>query len=901
MTSIHNEVSVPDDFVPAPADLLEHSVILRFEQMVGLHADRVAVRDEERALTYRALNAAANCLARILIETCGHGDAPIAFLLEHDISSIVTLMAILKAGRPYLALHSANPVERLKRMVTNAMPACLVSTRRYQAIGEELSSPVAPIQTLYLEDLDLSREADNPAVYVPVDFPFAIFYTSGSTGEPKGIVISHRYVNSYVLYQTNRWYQSPSDRISQVTSITFAASWANIMEAFLSGAMLCMFDFKSRGAEPTLNWIASEKISLLRLTPSVFRAIFDRTPQGLILPDLRAVIVSGEPAKASDVDIFKSHTADHCILINIFASTEAGGIANYPVGHRSVITDEYLPAGYPYTGKEILLLDEEGKQVPPGEKGEIVIKSRYLSSGYWGQPELTVQKFLPDPAHPEIKIFHTGDMGRWRDDGALEVLGRHDTQIKIRGYRIDVSEIESVLQKIPSVKEGIVVTRPSKFRRDESQLVAYVVLHTGRTATGAALRQSLIAKLPDYMLPTAFVFLDQLPLNVNGKVDKQALPEIPERVDLTEKDLPVDQVEERLLAIWEKVFGLEKIGVRDDYFELGGDSLMATHLLLTIEKEFSRKMPLTVISTASNIRSQAVILRGEGIIDHSSVLIPVQTAGNKNPIFCIGGKGGYPIRFYHLLKHLDADQPVYFFRSHGFEAGEPIEDTVEGIAADYLREIKSVQPEGPYNFLGESGGGLVAYEMAQRLLRQGEETSFLGMLDTAIYNRTNIAGPPPIPLRMLFMKHVQTLTGGGLNGLQTYLKYYLELARFNHHKFQTWLKERRMLLNYGSIPEVFGRVEQANIAASSSYVPEPYPGRVIVFRAERQARFEDFGPDNGWGEVGVGELIVHPIDCYHGNILFEPFVRMVAEIVNQSLNIPSKPDSRSGNNRLDDL
>jgi len=609
MTILTRELRRPRDFSPFPAENLDQSLALLFERMVERYPEQVAVKDPQQGLTYRALNAASNRLAQIILENFGVGDAaPIGFLLGHDQSSVIALLAILKAGRPYVALHASDTVERLKGMASDAQIACLVSSSPYRPLVQELLSGLGGAPALYLEELDLAVAAPNPQIYVLPDFPFSIVYTSGSTGEPKGMVLSHQYVTASALQATNQCLLSASDRSSLLSSFSFGAAYANVMGALLNGGTVCLYDFRTLGPQRALEWILSEQISVLRVTPSVFRAIFERAPVGMIFPSIRIIELGGEPARGSDVTLFKAHTAEYCTLINVFASTEACRIATFPVGHEAPVSDDFLPAGHPEPDKEIMLLDDDGRPVKPGEAGEIVVRGAYLASGYWRKPELSAAKFQPDPEQAGMQIFYSGDLGRWRADGVLEFLGRKDSMVKIRGYRVELSEIEARLQEHALVKEAAVIARPGKSRPDQLQLIAYVVLRPGSRAEVSAWREHLRTRLPDYMVPSFFVFLDQLPLNVNGKVDRRALPDPSERAELSAADLPSDATEEELVEIWSSLLKVDRVGVHDNFFELGGDSLSVLSMMLDVEKVLGKPVPKAFFR-APTIRGLAALLQ----------------------------------------------------------------------------------------------------------------------------------------------------------------------------------------------------------------------------------------------------------------------------------------------------
>jgi amino acid adenylation domain-containing protein len=591
MTVLDGRLKPPAGFNPFPAESLEQSVLLRFEQAVRLYPDHLAVTDHEGSLTYRALNHAANGVAQRLLELFGTGDDPVALLQGHDISAVVTILGILKTGRPYVALHPAHPPDSLLSTLSAAGPVCLIGSRPVQPLIDQLPLESAGLRAWLLEDLRTDQRADNPGIYVPPQAAFSIVYTSGSTGEPKGLVLNHRYVNFCAAHETNSWFLSPQDRISLLTSMSYGAAFANLMGALLNGGTVCLYDFKARGGDRVMEWILYERISVLRLTPSMFRAVFERAPRDLILPEVRIVTLGGEPAKTSDFNLFKDHTAPGCVLVNVFASTEASKLAVCSFDHDSVLSGEFLPAGYPIDGKEVLLLDDDGQAVAPGQPGEIVVRSRYLSPGYWKEPALTAGRFKPDPQDPGMTLLFSGDLGRWNPDGSLESLGRKDLQVKIRGYRVDLADVEAVLLENPRLREAAVVAHPSRHQPDQLHLVAYVVPHPGHAIDPAALGRELARKLPDYMIPAFFVSLDRLPLNVNGKVDRQALPGVPDRDPIAPSNRPASPAEEKLAAIWAGLLKVDRVGVHDNFFELGGDSLLMLSMTLEVEKAFAGRFP----------------------------------------------------------------------------------------------------------------------------------------------------------------------------------------------------------------------------------------------------------------------------------------------------------------------
>jgi len=710
------------------------------------------------------------------------------------------------------------------------------------------------------------------------DSVVGVYYTSGSTGQPKGVAYAHRSMLHFIRTFTNKYCMNPDDKQPLPFSCSYAWSISPMFGTLLCGGTLFLIDLRTMGLQKLSAFVEEKEITILQLSTGMFRTFMaglDKTKRHF--PHLKVMVTGGEPMQAQDVRLWQELFSKQTVLGCTFAASEAWLLTFNPIYHDSEIPDGIVSPGYPTPEKEILIVDEERRPLPAGEAGEIAIRSEYLAHGYWNKPELTDAVFLKDPEDPSKRIYYSNDRGRILPNGMLEHLGRKDSFAKVRGYSVDLLEVEQAIYDLHDIKYVVVVPIPARHDPDQKQLAAYLKADPSVPRDIPALRKSLLRKLPSYMIPNHFVFLDEMPLNLNGKVDKKALPPVEYKRKTSETDHPTDETERRLVEIWQDVLKLKEISVHDNFFDLGGDSLLAMTLLLEIEKSFATHLPLAVISQASNIKGQAEMLRDPTVMDFSSILIPIRTIGNKKPLFCISGRGGDPIKFHHLLRHLPEDQPVYFFRSRGFQPGERLLMTVEEIASDYLREIKRIQPEGPYCFIGESGGGMVAYEMAQQLLAQGDETRMVGMLDTYFeeIRENKILEVDRNPL-ILLQKHFQTLTHGSL---REYINYYKNLLIFRAQERENE-KKRRQVQQLSGNAELYKRVDEANMNAGRNYDPKPYAGRVVLFRAGRQLKFDGGIPDHGWGRVAVNNLVIRELDCYHGNILFEPFVQEVAKEIN---------------------
>lgn len=585
-----DRVRPTDPFVQFKKEDIEQSIPNRFEQQVREHPGRIVVKTRRHALTYDTLNKAANRVAWAIRAQRGKGEEPIALLFENDAPMIVSILGVLKAGKIYVPLDPALPHTRTTYILENSQAGLIVTNNQNLDFAKELAQDLR--QLLNIDELDASFSTENLGLSISPDALTRILYTSGSTGQPKGVAQNHRNVLHFIMNYTNGLHIHLDDRLTPLFSWS-VSSWSNnIFSALLTGASFYPLDIKEEGLTHLANWLVQHEITIYCSVPTVFRHFLDTLTGKEKFPRLRLIILSGEPVSKRDVELYKKHFSDGCILVNRLGSTETGITRWYFIDKETQINGNRVPVGYPVEDKEILLLDDVGKAVGFNETGEIAIRSRYLSLGYWRRPELTRAAFLPDPTGGSERIYLTGDLGRMLPDSCLEYLGRKDFQVKVRGNRVEVAEIEMALLSLASIKEAVVVAQED--RSSDQHLVAYLVPSIQPAPSITELHRFLQGKLPEYMLPSAFVLLDALPLTPNGKVDRRALP-MPDRARPELETVfvaPRTRVEEVLVELWGQVLGLDRLGIHDNFFALGGHSLRATQVISRLRDIFRVELSL---------------------------------------------------------------------------------------------------------------------------------------------------------------------------------------------------------------------------------------------------------------------------------------------------------------------
>lgn len=505
---------------------IEQSLPNRFEKQVSKYPHAIAVKTHAETLTYEQLNKKANLLANLILSIRGNKSEVIVILLEKGASFITTMLGILKTGKIFVPLDPTFPIDRLNYITRDSQAILIVTNNQNLTLARQLA--VDGCEILNLDLIDYGTEnisPENPIINIVPDTPAYIIYTSGSTGKPKGVVQNHRNGLHYCMNDTNTLLITPEDRVIFLYSCSTKGGILCIFYTLLNGASLYSFNVKEEGLSNLYNLLIQEKITIYHSFATLFRHFVETLTDKAQFPQIRLVKIGGEATLRRDVELYRKHFSATCILYASLGATETGTFRNFIVDQHTQTQYSTLPIGYGVEDMDVVLLDETGVELQHGV-GEIAVKSKYLALGYWRKPELTNAVFIPDPQGGSDRLYRTGDLGRIEADGCLIHMGRKDFQVKIRGFRIEVTEIEMALFHTGVVEEAVVVAREDI--AEDKCLVAYIVLkpipQEKSAIASQELREYLRDKLPDYMVPSHFIFLNALPLTPNGKIDRLSLP-----------------------------------------------------------------------------------------------------------------------------------------------------------------------------------------------------------------------------------------------------------------------------------------------------------------------------------------------------------------------------------------
>lgn len=844
----------------------------RFDKQVLRLPSQASIKSKDTDITYAVLNKTANRIARTIIAESGNKSGQIALLLGLNAAAISAIIGVLKSGKVYVPIDPSWPQDWSSLILDNSEATIILANHRTLKLAEELAHKKCRI--INIDEIDSGVSEENPELRGSPDSPAYILYTSGSTGRPKGVVHTHRNLLQLIRNYTNNLGITSSDRLLLLHSLSFGASPMNLYGSLLNGATVYPYNVRDEGTPRLADWLTSEQITVCHFGPTLFRHFAGALTGDRKFPALRLINLGGEAVYARDIELFKNHFAMGCIFVNSLACTEVGTFAQYFIDHDSEVSGERIPAGHAFGDIEISLLDEHGDEAATGQVGEIVLKSGYLSPGYWRNPELTQKVFRIDPGKTGKRMFFTGDIGRVSPDGVLEHLGRKDFQVKIRGYRIEITEIEAVLRGMDGIKEAIVVGIDD--HSGDKRLVAYVVVgREGEQPSVTALRAHLGQRLPEYMVPSQFIVLDALPLTQSGKVDRNSL-----RVDRTINRPPLQEtflgprsdIEKKMAEMWTKLLRVRGVGIDDNFFELGGDSVTAIELLSRIEKEFGKRFPPYALFQSPTIRQFSALVIDRDTSKAASCIVPMKPGGSRIPLFLLPSARESILMFRELIKYLDPERPVYGIESSEDVLLKPIEET----ASHYVNEVCRALPSGPFLLIGFSSGGIMAFEMAQQLLNIHREVALLGMLDsffpsvlhTGLYRRKRIFAAPFIRNLPFWLYY----------SVPFWIKHYWHIAGGRRQ-----YKTNQPDLNY-DIREI--------IRWLRNYSPRKYSSRMILYQARAQRLFEA-DQQKEWKKV-CDSLATYIVPGHHLSILKEPHARFLAEKINLELEKLCEKDFQSG-------
>jgi amino acid adenylation domain-containing protein len=834
---------------------------------------------------------------------------------------LVSMLGILKAGGAYVPLDPAFPKDRLAFLLQDTQPRVLLTQ---QPLLDNL--PEHSIKTLCIDRdwPEIARESEEnpPPLAKPDDLCYIIF-TSGSTGTPKGVVLQHRAVVNTLDWVNKTLRVGPSDRVLYVTSQCFDLSVYDIFGTLAAGGSIRVAEpAELKNPEKLLEILCEEGITIWDSAPPQFQQLVPFLPQfqerGRAKSKLRLVMLSGDWIPVAMPDQIRS-TFPKAEVVSLGGATEAAIWSNfYRIGKVEPGWPS-IPYGKPIQNSRYHILDAHLHPLPVGVAGELHIGGDCLAAGYHNRPELTRERFIPDPfTGGSERLYKTGDLARYMPDGNIEFLGRIDFQVKVRGYRIELGEIEATLAKHPAIRECVVTARPDA--SGVKVLVAYAVPQLGQSVDREQLRLFLRDRLPDYMVPAHFVQLNALPLNANGKLDRKALP-APETSSAAAERVIVEpryDVELGLRNIWEDVLKVKPISVTENFFDLGGHSLQAAVLTARIKSQIGTAIPLGMVFAAPTIEKMALALREKLEFTTSGSIVPMQEKGTWPPLFMVSGIGGHVFTFLKLSKLLGNDYPIYGIKAIGVDGKQRSPDTIEESARQYVKEIVALRPVGPYLLGGYSYGGLVALEIAIQLQALGKQVDLVWVGDI------NAPGyPRPLPVWRRGLIHAKTFA----------LLPWKEKAEYIKGRWDNVLARilRKLGLGAALAPDVPGekpaerktllrrirdtmekpedgkegfdqemvikRVWASLNNAMLRYMPQKqFDGKITLFRAEIEPEwaatvFDD--PLKGWGRWctrGV-DSFVFPGD--HDQLMRDENIGKVAEKLREVIHRATRPAAQA--------
>jgi amino acid adenylation domain-containing protein len=856
-----------------------------FVEQVRRNPGQQAVRFGDEELSYQDLYQRSGDLALYLQFLGVKQDSVVGLCVERSLEMMVGIMGIVRAGGAYLPADPANPDDRLEYMLQDSQATVVLTQERFRNKLKSLLLEEVKLVTLDKQWPEISQSAAALKAQrtelrreVQSHNLSYLIYTSGSTGRPKGVLVEHRALVNRINWMQKRYRLTKDDLVLQKTPYSFDVSVWECFWPMMAGASLVFAAPDGhKDVEYLEHLITQAKVTTLHFVPSMLHSFLENARGSC--GSVRQIFCSGEALDKKSVDDYKTKFPN-AVLHNLYGPTEAAiDVTAYDCSQLSY---PFVPIGTPIDNTQIYILDPHNHLQPMGVPGELHIAGDGLARGYLNRPELTQEKFVANPFQPGTRMYKTGDLARWLEDGNIQYLGRVDTQVKIRGFRIELGEIEARLNQHAEIQDCAVIAQGQEGNK---QLIAFYRAKNTQADQFVhlpyeGLRAHLSQTLPEYMVPAAFVSVPAIPLSSNGKVDRRALERKDVKITSGHPYLaPRTNTEKQLVEIWAEVLkqAPQKIGISDSFFGLGGHSLSAVQLMAKINRRFNQSLPLAIMFTAPNIAALAKLISTKEAAS-LDILVPIQTSGGEPPIFAVPGIGGNVLSLQPLSKALDSNQPFYGLQAVGLDGKMLPLSTVEQTAQANIVALKTIQAHGPYRLVGHSYGGVVAYEMARMLLEQGEQVSSLVLLD-AVAPSVMQEEPATDEANELFQA---CTTASNLYGI--HLEIDLDRLRRSSNEetvryIVSLLNDRGLEITAGQL-SAFYAVYRANLVCYRTYKPSKLSSQIDIslYCAAQRRQEEPILPlDYGWNQLLQEPIRIFDVEADHFSILEKVHIHGLAE------------------------
>ncbi|TKC64010.1 amino acid adenylation domain-containing protein [Pedobacter hiemivivus] len=854
-----------------------------FEEQALKTPDHVALQLGSKLLTYKELNDKSNQLARHIVELGVKPGDNIGLLTARNFEMIIGMYAILKAGGAYVPVDPEYPIERQQYILSDAAVGLLVTDTTYpiNALMPDLRS--LAVSTVAFEkysasNLNLSIDSRQLAYTI---------YTSGSTGKPKGVMIEHHSAVNLVLWVNNRFNIGSDDRLLFITSMCFDLSVYDVFGILAAGGSLVIAaQAQVNDLNELLHMLQHYQITFWDSVPSTLDYLvreLESTNTEYRQDHLRLVFLSGDWIPLSLPDRIKQFFPS-ANVISLGGATEATVWSNYFPVEKVEANWKSIPYGKPIANNFFYILNDQLQPVPSGEVGELFIGGVGVARGYANNAEKTAAAFLADPFNKNDggRMYRTGDQGLMLPGMNMEFIGRKDDQVKIHGFRVELGEIEYLLNQYAYVKSAVVLAK--KNNDGQKDLIGFIVPidKFDKEAVIADLKLSL----PDYMIPAIWIAVQKFPLNINGKIDRKALLDMEIPADVSRLHTKaVTPLEKTMASIWEEVFDIENIGVEDNFFELGGHSLMALQIMSHFERDTGLKLPAVRLFKYPTILSLLASISDADEVKKSESLIPIKPTGSKMPLYIIHGDGLYVLSFKDLAKYVDDEQPLYGLQPADLNGVNQNIKTMADIAGHYVDEIIDHNPNGPYAIAGYSFGGYVAIEMARQLAALGKEVKMLGIFDTdaenVFYNKS---------WRVKLARKIKRQVPKLLWILKSFIKAPFNTLSYQYNLFVKRMHELFYKLGLEKDPKNEGvyshinAINQKHQEAFKAYNMESFNNKIYLFKAEKRVYFVDDFKYLGWNKYAKNGVKVFDVPGDHATMLHQPNVREFGEKLQEALN-----------------